>query len=216
MSLPVRASTCRAFIVNFHAALRAAPPRMKARIVLCLRNSHDPVPRYVYVPLRSALNACRRHAAPDFPLPTAGLRSASVVAGQAPLALVQQPSSYLGVIKCAYARASKFAPAPAHLIAFIVNFHAALARGSTTHESQMAPCLRHSAICRRYSCFTFRLRRNPHSYRLVGKCPRLRTSKLVRLCVRLPSFHSKYSIVKKKTQLSDLRRCCEEVHWVVS
>ncbi len=67
------------------------------------------------------------------------------------------------------------------------------ARGTTTNESQMAPCLRHSAICRRYSCFTFRLRRNPHSYRLVGKCPRIRTSKIVRLCVHLPSFHSKLS-----------------------
>ena len=74
VSLPVCASTCRAFIVNFHAALRAAPPRMKARIAPCLRQStlplrsvlnkrhwrlapHNPAPRYVYVPLRSALNA---------------------------------------------------------------------------------------------------------------------------------------------------------------
>ena len=40
----------------------------------------NPAPRYVYVPLRSALNACHRHAAPDFPLPTAGLRFAPVVA----------------------------------------------------------------------------------------------------------------------------------------
>ena len=33
----------------------------------------------------------------------------------------QQPSSYLGVIKCADTGSSKLAPAPAHLIAFIVN-----------------------------------------------------------------------------------------------
>ncbi len=30
------------------------------------------------------------------------------------------------------------------------------ARGSTTHESQMTPCLRHSAICRRYVYVTLR------------------------------------------------------------
>ena len=59
----------------------------------------------------------------------------------------------------------------------------------------MVPCLRHSTICRRYSCFTFRLRRNSHSYRLVGKCPRIRPSELARLCVRLPSFHSKYILI---------------------
>ena len=39
---------------------------------------------------------------------------------------MQQPSSYLGVIKCTDTGSSKLAPAPAHLIAFIVNFHAAL------------------------------------------------------------------------------------------
>ena len=100
----------------------------------------------------------------------------------------------------------------AHLIAFIVNFHAALARGSTTYESQMATCLRHSTICRRYSRFTFCLRHvyaaapvgaerapqarsTPRSYRLVGKCPRIRPSELARLCVRLPSFHSKYILI---------------------
>ena len=54
VSLPVCASTCRAFIVNFHAALRAAPPRMKARIAPCLRHSRNPAPKYS-----------------DFPLPTA-------------------------------------------------------------------------------------------------------------------------------------------------
>ena len=41
-------------------------------------------------------------------------------------AACSSPSSYLGVIKCAYAGSNKFAPAPAHLITFIVNFHAAL------------------------------------------------------------------------------------------
>ena len=85
------------------------------------------------------------------------------------------------------------ASAPWHTAA-VRGFHSKLscraARGSTTHESQMVPCLRHSTICRRYSCFTFRLRRNSHSYRLVGKCPRIRTSELARMCVRLPSFHS--------------------------
>ena len=80
-----------AFIVNFHAALRAAPPRMKARIAPCLRHSRNPAPRYVYVPLRSALNACHRHAAPDFPLPTAGLRFAPVVARRVPLARSNRP-----------------------------------------------------------------------------------------------------------------------------
>ena len=90
-SLPVCADTCRAFIVNFHAALRAAPPRMKARIAPCLRHSRNPAPRYVYVPLWSALNACRRHAAPDFPLPTAGLRFAPVVARRVPLARSNRP-----------------------------------------------------------------------------------------------------------------------------
>ena len=53
-SLPVCASACRAFIVNFHAALGAAPPRMKARIAPCLRHSRNPAPKYS-----------------DFPLPTA-------------------------------------------------------------------------------------------------------------------------------------------------
>ena len=90
-SLPVCASACRAFIVNFHAALGAAPPRMKARIAPCLRHSHNPAPRYVYVPLRSALNACHRHAAPDFPLPTAGLRFAPVVARRVPPARSNRP-----------------------------------------------------------------------------------------------------------------------------
>ena len=51
VSLPVCASTCRAFIVNFHAALRAAPPRMKARTAPCLRQST--------LPLRSLLNKRR-------------------------------------------------------------------------------------------------------------------------------------------------------------
>ena len=53
-SLPVCASACRAFIINFHAALGAAPPRMKARIAPCLRHSRNPAPKYS-----------------DFPLPTA-------------------------------------------------------------------------------------------------------------------------------------------------
>ena len=96
--------------------------------------------------------------------------------------------------------------------AAVRGFHSKLscraARGTTTDESQMVPCRRHSTICRRYvyvplrsalnacrrhaaPCFTFRLRRNSHSYRLVGKCPRIRTSELARMCVRLPSFHSK-------------------------
>ena len=98
-------------------------------------------------------------------------------------------------------------------------------RGSTTHESQMVPCLRHSAICRRYSRFTFCLRHvyaaasvgawqavyvplrsllnachqhaatlalsTPRSYRLAGKCLHIRSSELARMCVHLPSFHSK-------------------------
>ena len=197
---------------------------MKARTVPCLRQST--------LPLRSLLN--KRSTFHFGRCWTRGLHSVPVVAGQAPLALsntgTQQhwrlaprnpaskysrfplpggnSCSYFGVIKCADTGSSKLAPAPAHLIAFIVNFHAALVRGTTTDESQMVPCLRHYAICRRYvyvplrsalnacrrhaaPCFTFRLRRNSHSYRLVGKCPRIRPSELARLCVRLPSFHCK-------------------------
>ena len=50
-----------AFIVNFHAALRAAPPRMKARIAPCLRQST--------LPLRSVLNKRRWRLAPRNPAP---------------------------------------------------------------------------------------------------------------------------------------------------
>ena len=74
-----------AFIVNFHAALGAAPPRMKARIAPCLRHSRNPAPKYSHFPLPGG-NSC----------------------------------SYLGAIKCADTGSSKLAPAPAHLIAFIV------------------------------------------------------------------------------------------------
>ena len=141
-SLPVCASTCRAFIVNIHAALRAASPRMKARIAPCLRQST--------LPLRSVLN--KRSTFHFGRCWTRGLHSVPVVVGQAPLALsntgTQQhwrlaprnpaskysrfplpggnSCSYFGVIKCADTGSSKLAPAPAHLIAFIVNFHAAL------------------------------------------------------------------------------------------
>ena len=86
-SLPVCASACRAFIVNFHAALGAAPPRMKARIAPCLRHSRNPAPKYSHFPLPGG-NSC----------------------------------SYLGAIKCADTGSSKLAPAPAHLIAFIVKY----------------------------------------------------------------------------------------------
>ena len=115
----------------------ASPPRMKARIAPCQW--------YVCVPLRSALNAwstlrsgrCWTH----------GLHYVPVVAGRVvctPFRSLldachrhaatparsntgtQQPSSYLGVIKCADTGSSKLAPVSAHLIAFIVNFHAAL------------------------------------------------------------------------------------------
>ena len=73
-SLPVCADTCRAFIVNIYAALGAAPPRMKARIAPCLRHSRNPAPKYS-----------------DFPLPTAGLRFAPVVAGRVPPARSNRP-----------------------------------------------------------------------------------------------------------------------------
>ena len=76
-SLPVCASACRAFIVNFHAALGAAPPRMKARIAPCLRQST--------LPLRSVLN--KRSTFHFGRCWTRGLHSVPVVAGQAPLAL---------------------------------------------------------------------------------------------------------------------------------
>ena len=66
-----------AFIVNFHAALGAAPPRMKARIALCLRQST--------LPLRPVLN--KRSTFHFGRCWTRGLHSVPVVAGQAPLAL---------------------------------------------------------------------------------------------------------------------------------
>ena len=80
-----------AFIVNFHAALGAAPPRMKARIAPCLRQST--------LPLRSVLNKRRWRLAPrnpaprysDFPLLAAGLRFAPVVARRVPLARSNRP-----------------------------------------------------------------------------------------------------------------------------
>ena len=71
---PVSQPPSGAFIVNFHAALRAAPPRMKARIAPCLRHSRNPAPKYS-----------------DFPLPTAGLRFAPVVAGRVPPARSNRP-----------------------------------------------------------------------------------------------------------------------------
>ena len=66
---------------------------------------------------------------------TRGLHSVPVVAGRVPPARsntgTQQhrrlaTCSYFGVIICAYTGSSKLAPVPAHLIAFIVNLHAAL------------------------------------------------------------------------------------------
>ena len=98
MSLPSVRPLAELSIVNFHAALLLS--HMQARIVLCLRDSRS-CSRYVYVPLRSALNACRRHAFSL--LPTAVYAPLRSFAGQAPLALSNP--SYLGVIKCAYAGA---------------------------------------------------------------------------------------------------------------
>ena len=90
----------RSFLLNFHAVLRAAPPRMKARIAPCLQQST--------LPLRSVLN--KRST---FHFGRCWTRAIGT----------QQPSSYLGFIKCAGAGSNKFAPAPAHLITFIVKAH---------------------------------------------------------------------------------------------
>ena len=85
------------------------------------------------------------------------------------------------------------------------NFHSKLscraARGSTTDESQMAPCLRHSAICRQYSRFTFCLRHNPRSYCLARPMS-------VRHCVQArpaPQPPSGAFIVKKTAAASQGR-----------
>ena len=142
--------------------------------------------QYVYVPLRSVLD--KRH-----------WRLATQARSTSRSYCLARPMS---VSHCVQARPAPQPPSGA----FIVNFHAALARGTTTHESQMAPCLRRSAICRRYSRFTFCLRHNPRSYRLVGKCPRIRPIELARLCVHLPSFHSKKSLPRREGSSNILKQ----------
>ena len=113
--LTVCASACRACIVNFHAALHAAPLRMKARWLRACGS------------LRCRSGRCL----------TSGLRSTSVVAGR----VVYTPFR--------------------------------------------------SLLDKRHWRLATQARSTPRSYRLVGKCPRIRTSELARMCVRLPSFHSK-------------------------
>ena len=58
--------------------------------------------------------------------------------------------------------------------AAVRGFHSKLscraARGSTTDESQMVPCLRHSAICRRYVYVPLRSALNAWSTLRSGRC----------------------------------------------
>ena len=110
---------------------------------------------------------------------------------------------------------ARTAPVPAHLITFIVNIHAALGAASPRMKARWlrACALRHlppvclrstpvgakrlvyaplrSLLDKRHRRLATLARSTPHSYRLVGKCPRFRPSELVRLCVHLSSFHSK-------------------------
>ena len=109
--------------VNFHVALARgttadessgllrACGSLRCRSGRCLTSGLRSTPvvarRMVYAPLRSLLD--KRST---FHFGRCWTRAIGT----------QQPSSYLGVIKCAYTGSSKLAPAPAHSITFIVIF----------------------------------------------------------------------------------------------